>query len=317
MTVTESLLRDEMSTAVLAIDIGGTHIKLGYALGATALDYQRLFSTDELRVGDPIGVLVRMIRTAFEETGVRAHSIVVAVPGFIDSDGDRILHAENVSSLDGIALASELRSRTQCDVLLERDAVLTLIGEIEAGAGRNADHILGVFFGTGIGAAFISGGTPFRGAGWALEVGAMPFRIDQYETDAGPYDQRSSCLEAFASGYALRAIAQRHEVAIEKVFLAIDTGSQVAEELSIFVNYQAIAISIVIATMCPSTVLLGGGVLDMKGYPRAKLFDQIRRYAPHSMSPDLRWCELGWGAVIHGALALHRRASRVQKVLRS
>ncbi|MEJ0002739.1 MAG: ROK family protein [Pararobbsia sp.] len=48
-------------------------------------------------------------------------------------------------------------------VVLERDSNLALLGESLAGAAKDADSVLGIFFGTGIGGSLIIDGVPFRG----------------------------------------------------------------------------------------------------------------------------------------------------------
>jgi allose kinase len=298
---------------VLVIDIGGTHIKFGYSRAGLPDGYRRLFSTDALRDSDPVGALADMIDEVSTDTGMRPSTIVVAVPGFIDTDEDRVLHAANVMSLNGRRLATELGQLTGSTVLLERDAVLMLTGEVLSGAARHADHVLGIFFGTGIGAAFMDDGKPFRGAGWALEIGRTPFFGDSTMPEDAPPD----CLEAYASGRALQRIADRYGVAIDRIFCQPGSNAPLAHELDRFVRYQAIAVGIAVAMVSPCTILLGGGVVNMDGYPREKLRTLVEKYVPAAETrrmTDLRWCEHGWLAVLHGAPAVvaeHRgRSSR-------
>jgi allose kinase len=181
--------------------------------------------------------------------------------------------------------------------------VLTLAGEIVAGVAHGASHVLGVFFGTGVGAAYLHDGRPFRGAGWALEIGSMPFRGDNRRV-AG---LRTDCLEAYASGRALQEIANRHAVQISSLFEAGATHPALATELEEFVRYQAYAVAAATAMLSPQTIVLGGGVLDMLDYPKERLAELIECYAPIAetrRSMDLRWSELGWLSVLHGASAV-------------
>ncbi|SOE74543.1 Sugar kinase of the NBD/HSP70 family, may contain an N-terminal HTH domain [Burkholderia sp. OK233] len=288
---------------VMVIDVGGTNIKFGYSLDGVPQYYRKLFPTDALRVDDPVTALGGMINDVTAETGIKPRTIVVAVPGFIDTDDDHVLYAANVMSLNGRRLGTELGQLVGTAVLLERDAVLMLTGEVLTGAARDADHVLGVFFGTGIGAAFMDDGKPFRGAGWALEIGRTPFLG---EGDI-PDDVRPDCLEAYASGRALQGIADRYGVAIELIFRESGSNAALAQELDRFVRYQAITVGMAVAMVSPATILLGGGVMDMDGYPREKLAEHIERLTPvveTGRSMDLRWCEHGWLAVLHGAPAV-------------
>ena len=293
---------------VLVIDIGGTNIKFGYSLAGRPLAFRKLFSTDALRADDPVQALARMVEVVIAESGVRPQAIVAAVPGFIDTDDDHILHAANIMSLNGRRLGTELGRLVGIPVLLERDAVLALTGEVLAGAAQDKDHVLGIFFGTGIGAAFMDDGKPFRGAGWALEIGLMPF-CGQGQVLEGTCPDR---LETYASGRALQGIAERYRVAIDGIFRADKSNRRLVDELALFVRYQAFAVGVAAAIVSPATIVLGGGVLDMDGFPRDRLRELIVSHSPvagASRAIDLRWCQHGWLAVLHGApsvVAEHR-----------
>ncbi len=54
-------------------------------------------------------------------------------------------------------------------------------------------------------------------------------------------------------------------------------------------------------------ILLGGGVIDMDGYPRDTLTQRVFGALPHAgsiHSIDIRWATLGWQAAIFGAVRL-------------
>jgi len=285
---------------ILVIDIGGTGIKIGYSIEGRPQTFHNIFPTQALRDGDPVTALTAMVETAVAQAGIRPRFIVATVPGFIDTDGDHVLFAGNIPGLNGRALASELSHAVGCAVLLERDAVLLLTGETLAGAAQDREHVLGLFFGTGIGTAFLQNGTPFRGGGWALELGLMPFRGDG-RTLKG---MRTDCLEAYCSGRVLQDIATRFGVDVGGIFGAAESTPLLAEELATFLRYQAFAVGCAVAMVSPQTVVLGGGVLDIDGYPKDRLSRLVEEHAPIAETGrpmDLRWAQLGWTSVLHGA----------------
>jgi predicted NBD/HSP70 family sugar kinase len=285
-----------MST-ILVIDIGGTSIKMGFVVDGEPQEFIRLFSTTELRT-DPIAALERMISTAMAESGIQPAAIVSTVPGFLDAQQNRVLYAANIPELNGLLLASDLARRIGLPVLLERDSVLALMGEYVAGACQGAGSVLGLFFGTGIGGAFLQQGLPFRGSGWALEIGHMPFSGSRKWLRV----ERGECLEAYASGKALERIAEHHQVPIEDVFRA-----ELSNHLRDFVTNQAYAIATAIAILSPETVVLGGGICEMRDFPKAQLVSELEQLFPflHTGRPlDLRWASLGWRSVLYGATKL-------------
>jgi allose kinase len=286
--------------AILVIDMGGTGVKIGCVVEGRPIAYQKVFSTQALRDGDPILALAEMVAAAGSESGVAPAFIVATVPGFIDLDGDRVLSVLNIPRLNGRALASELGARTGCPVVLERDAILLLSGEAVAGAARGAEDVLGMFFGTGVGAAYLSDGVPFRGGGWALELGLMPFRGDGRALPG----MRTDCLEAYCSGRVLQRIADRHGVPIGDLFATFGDTAALADELATFVRYQAFAVGCAVAMVSPRTIVLGGGILEMAGFPHDHLTRLIAEHAPIAetgRTMDLRRAELGWTATLHGA----------------
>ncbi len=287
-------------TTILVVDIGGTTVKVGFSIGGQPHDDVRLFSSDALRGQDPVAALAEMIRGVVTDTERTPDIVVSTVPGFLDTDADRVLCAANIPRLTDRRLASELGARLGVPVVLERDAVLALIGERVAGAGRGADAVLGLFFGTGVGAAFLQDGRPFRGAGWALEIGHMPFRSQGRRVDS----TRADCLEAYVSGRVLQMIADDHAVPIDGVFTAAPANEELSRDLDAFVHDQAWAVGTATSLFSPRTIVLGGGICDMPAFPRRRLAALIEASFPfaHTGRPmDLRWAELGWRSVLHGA----------------
>lgn len=288
-----------MKTA-LVVDIGGTSTKIGFVVNAVPHEYVRLFSTVELRCHEPVAALARMISAAIRESGLKPEAIVSTVPGFLDTKEDRVLYAANIPELNGCLLADALEQLTGLRVVLERDAVLALIGEYVAGVCQGANSVLGLFFGTGIGGAFLQSGLPFRGSGWALEIGHMPFHGNRRWVGS----ERNACLEAYVSGQALQAIAEHHRVPIGDVFTVAALKPDLSDDLREFVRNQAFAVASAVAILSPETVVIGGGICEMPNFPRAELESELEERFPfvHTGRPlDLRWASLGWRSVLYGA----------------
>jgi allose kinase len=177
---------------------------------------------------------------------------------------------------------------------------MLLRGEWAAGAGQGVDHLLGIFFGTGVGAAYLESGVPFRGAGYALEIGHLPFRGDGRSLEG----LRTDCLEAYVSGRVLRDIAERHQVAIAEVFARAQESELLAREVLQFIHDLAMAVGIAVALFSPDAIVLGGGICEMAGFPRDDVAGLIEENAPFQSTGrkmDLRWASLGWEAALHGA----------------
>lgn len=186
-------------------------------------------------------------------------------------------------------------------VLLERDAILLLRGEWARGAGQGAKHLLGLFFGTGVGGAFLEDGKPFRGSGFALEIGSMPFKRLGRSLEG----LRPDCLETYVSGRVLAAIADRHGTAIGDIFIEARQRPALKVELDGFVRDMAMAIAEAVAVLSPDVTVVGGGICAMQGFPRDELRRLTEAIAPVSEMGrllNLRWAELGWMAAEESAV---------------
>jgi allose kinase len=288
---------------ILVVDIGGTSLKFGFSIKGRPHHDIRLFPSDLLRQGDCIDTLAALTHEVIKDAGLAPDVIVSTVPGFIDRDYDRVLFAANLPVLNERRLATEWSQAVHVPVRLERDSILSLMGEGVAGAARGAGSVLGVFFGTGVGAAFLESNRPFRGGGWALEIGQMPFGNGKRKWDTNRLD----CLEAYVSGRVLEIIASAHRVATEEIFEARAAHEMLARDLDSFVEDQATAVVVGVAMFSPELVVLGGGLCAMRGFPRDRLVRLIeeKSHLGHDVCrPEVRWATLGWKSVLYGAQLL-------------
>jgi len=285
----------------LVIDIGGTHIKFAVMAHGVPRILEQHVPASALHHDDPVSALVQLIQHACQLLDVSAgtlDAVVATVPGFLAPDLDRVHFAGNIPQLNGKRLGSELSARLRIPVYLERDAILLLQGEWQAGAGRDAQHLMGVFFGTGVGAAWLDHGRPFRGNGFALEIGHIPFR------GAGTSRHVRDRLEDHVSGRVLEAIAARHCVEISRVFPASADHPALQREIDDFIHDMAVATATAIALFSPQRLVVGGGICHMMGFPHDLFAQQVMALSPlaHTGATlDLRRAELGWQAALHGA----------------
>ena len=312
MTVSmgDELLARDRTLAV--VEIGGTSVKFGFSQAGRPHPFSTVMPTALIRTGDPVATLARLARQASAEAGLVASDMVATVPGFIARDGDTVLYAANVPELNGLRLASGLAMALGVTVLLERDVALQLLGERRAGSVAGEDHVLAVYFGTGIGATYVGDGQVFRGGGWALELGHMPVH-GRGQTLPGLQPDR---LEVYASGRTLIALATRHDIPVDRLFVEASRIPALQAALELVVRDQAFAVATAMAVMSPRVVLLGGGVVEMDGYPRDRLASILADHLPlpAALQPlALRWSTLGWKAAIWGAIEVIEARNPTQR----
>ncbi|MFM1945437.1 MAG: hypothetical protein RI897_4419, partial [Verrucomicrobiota bacterium] len=154
---------------VLAWDIGGTLVKLGWVRGGRLLVRGEL----EVRRGELfVDLLERMVGFS-GELGARAGvvggagvRVGMAFPGIIEPVTGRILSTPEGKFDDAVELdvAGWVKRRTGWDLVVDGDANAALAGEWRHGAAVGVDNVVMMTLGTGIGTAVMMGGRPLRGA---------------------------------------------------------------------------------------------------------------------------------------------------------
>lgn len=302
-----------MFGSLIVIDIGGTWTRVGHVDGAARPGPMARASSDGLRSDDPVAFLVDQVRRHEAEHGVTPDAVVVGVPFTPDPDLEMALSSPNIRELEGVPLRRRLEEALGVPTLLERDINLLTMGEWAQGAAHGAKATFGMFVGTGVGACYLEGGTPFRGAtGSAVELGHVPIRGEGRRCVCGNLD----CLEAYACGHVLNDLAERHGRAVARLFVdADDAPSDLRVALDVFVRDLAFALSTAVDLFQPEVALVGGGVPAMDAFPRdrfATIFrDHLRRPVP-STTVRLAWAELGSAAALHGAVL---RAADLERTL--
>ena len=293
----------EMATLVL--DLGGTHLRVGH-LGSSAGEFA-VYQTETLRQGEPVQVLTETIRDYAKARQLTPSSVIIGVPFTPDKDLQTALSSPNIPNLEGVPLVASLGEALGCGVTLERDINLLLLGEAREGAARGYRDVFGMFVGTGVGACMLMDGLPYRGAtGAAIELGHIPIRGEGRRCVCGNLD----CLEAYACGHTLRALAAEHKLELSSLFLEGAENPVVAKALNEFVRDLAFALATGVNLFHPDLAVVGGGVSAMADFPKEKFEAtfraHLRRPVP-ATSVHFAWASLESEAALYGAQTLLER----------
>ncbi len=200
-----------MSVTYGGIDLGGTKIQaivldaqsgkvLGQARSSTPLE------------GGPQAIVKAMAETlqeAAEDGKVpleRLSAVGVGSPGDVDAQTGTVEHARNLSEWeDAFPLAAALSERVGAKTCVGNDVDVATLAEFELGAGREANSLLGVFWGTGVGGGIVLDGKLWRGRDGAGEIGHMVVKRKGARCPCG----RRGCMEAYAGRKAMEQRARR------------------------------------------------------------------------------------------------------------
>jgi len=217
----------------------------------------------------------------------------IGFPGLIDFANRRVSSTiDKYSDADSLDLLSWWRERTGLEFAIDNDANCYLLGEMMAGAGRDASQDAGrelsatlLMLGTGIGAAAYVDGQIFHGAhGQAGCLGGhVTVNINGRKCVCG----NIGCAEAEASTWALplkfketpghgtSSLAALDEISYKDVWTHSREGDAVAREL---VDHALRTWGATLISHChsydPDIVIIGGGIAK-EGAP---LFDPLQEY---------------------------------------
>ncbi len=200
---------------VLALDIGGTHVRAAAVDAAGHLHSFKKVRAHLSGLSAPsrkaveaqvVNLLAGFLRP-LRKTHPDARTACLGFPGFFHDNGI-LATSPNIPGLRNFNLASRLSERLGMDVLVQNDALLAAIGEFNFGAGQGRQHLLHITLGTGIGGGAVLNGKPWHGeSGMAMEIGHLRVAPPDDPGARACGCGNSGCLEAYASA---RAVAARY-----------------------------------------------------------------------------------------------------------
>lgn len=202
-----------MSHWVVGIDLGGTKIDLGLVNPHDQIVARRRIPTDA--DDGPQAVVERIAQNIVQlakdvPSGEHIAATGICTPGPVDHHNGCILDPPNIQGLHNTPFRQMLSERLNIPVSLEHDAKAAGLGDFYYGAGRDAESMVYIVVGTGVGAAIIADSQLYRGEhNFAGEMGHITMDRDGELCSCGS----RGCVETYMSGPWL---ARRYQRAIER-----------------------------------------------------------------------------------------------------
>lgn len=259
----------------LALDIGGTHLRVLAADGAGPERIHR--ARREGMTPDDLLDCLHALVADWAPSGRRLTAVGVSIAAVVSPDG-RLVASEN-TGWAGLPLGALLAKAFDCPAAVETDAYCAALYEARLGAARGLGSALCVSVGTGVGHAFVLGGAVWRGSAG----GANGFGHLVLERDGPPcYCGHAGCLCQTASGRA-----QAGRPATDAPLLALAQG-----------------IGAAVTLVEPEAVILSGGALAQPWFD----LDRLAALVPRFRYPATRQPRIVLGqepdASLRGALLL-------------
>ncbi len=194
----------------LGMDIGGTKcaVTVCEKNSCSVADKIRFETRSERGWIKVVDELVSSAETLLERNGIRNDDVIacgVSCGGPLDSKRGIIMSPPNLPDWDNVPLADIITNRLAVPCKVQNDADACALAEWQFGAGKGAENMIFLTFGTGMGAGLILNGRLYTGAcGMAGEVGHM--RVD----NDGPVGYgKAGSFEGFCSGGGIASMAKK------------------------------------------------------------------------------------------------------------
>ena len=152
----------------------------------------------------------------------------------------------------------------------------------------------------------------YMGGIYRMQLGHVPLRGEGRIGTGGAVD----CVEAYASGAVLQSLARKYGLPVNQLF-AVSPAGDLNSELDTFLRDQALTIAMAVTLTDPEVVVIGGGVIDMDGYPFNSLIQAVHSCLSPVLGKDrivLTRAALGSAAATWGALSLLTNAEGQMRV---
>lgn len=277
-----------MSKPVIAIDMGGTRIKIGIVQDGILLDSTSIdaYSTNGLRsrlpyIREAVENLLKPQQLSLSDLG----GLGIASPGIVDS------HRKKVLSIDkkfGDAPEIDLEEWSQkmfnLPFFIENDARSALVGEWKYGNAQNHDNAILMTLGTGIGSAAIIEGKLLKGKHFTAGIlgGHSVINYKGNVCNCG----NKGCVETEASTWNLANMRKSEDlpassvVDYEMIFTLAEEGNTKALEIrnQSLQAWSACAVNLIHA-YDPEILVLTGGIMASSSSIIPYLRNYIETYA--------------------------------------
>lgn len=278
----------------IGIDVGGTNVKIALVDDKGKIIYSNSVPTyAKMGYEYTVNNIKQAIKDLMKETNTTPKDIEgigFDFPGQVDCKTGVVKLAPNIPGWVNVPIAQMIEDEFHIPTRIDNDVRCAALGELKFGAGKGCENFICITVGTGIGSGLVINGKVVRGASNAAgELGHIKLQMN-----GGPICGcgDTGCLEAFASGPSIVAMAQDYikggkstkfremaaaeggEITPYMVAKAAEEGDPVAKRIfEIVGEYIGIGLTSVINLLNPEKVIIGGGVAEAGDL----LLDPIRR----------------------------------------
>jgi len=278
----------------IAIDLGGTIIKIGLLKGGLLIDRKEVLARSQSGLQPQLAELEIIIDKLLQNHQIFKEDVMgigFSFPGLVDSLHNTIISTNKkyddgpVTDLEGWA-----RQKWNWPLFAENDARMALLGEWQSGAGKGCNDLAMLTFGTGIGSAVIINGGLLKGKHFQAGNLGGHFVVNHQGTPCTCHGV--GCVEAEASSWRLPSLLKEHpglsssslnkeaDTDFKTLFLHAQNNDQVATEVfEHCISAWSAAIINMIHAFDPEMIILGGGIMKSADIILPPLQEKVHKQA--------------------------------------
>ena len=264
-----------MSKPALAIDLGGTKIKIGLVKGHAVIATTSIDAHSANGLRERLPYIKDAITTLLDQQNISLHDVEglgMSVPGIVDSKQKRILSIDKkFGDAPEIDFEQWCKEAFGLKLSMENDARSALIGEWKFGKAKNYENAVLMTLGTGVGSSAVIEGKLLRGKHFTAGILGGHFIINYKGSQCNCGNK--GCVETEASTWSIAAKARNSKgfsesklsgeatIDFESIFRYAENDLLAKQLRDESLNvWSACAINLIHA-YDPEIVLLTGGIM--------------------------------------------------------
>ena len=255
-----------MKSQFIGIDLGGTNLRTGLMEEGKLLDIKSEHINS--KADDPNEVIDQIIRQIESVITPEVAGIGIGVPSLVDQEKGIVYDVQNIPAWKEVYLSQQIEETFGRKVRLNNDANCFALGEKQYGKGENFNNMVGAVIGTGFGVGIVNRGyllqSLLAGSG---EYGCIPYK--------------DGILEDYCSGSFFKNTYNQTGEELYQKACKNDTRAQ--EIFNEFGRHLGTALKIIIFTLSPELIVLGGSVVKSRYYFEDAMYKELEDF-PYQVS---------------------------------
>lgn len=245
---------------ILGIDLGGTNARVGLIDKNSLVRVESMSITKDGSTNEVINEIFSLIEK-FSTSDIIG--IGIGAPSVVDIERGIIYNVQNIPSWKEVHIKEIMEKRFRIPVYINNDANCFAVGEKYFGKGKKYKNIVGLILGTGLGAGILINDKLYTGKNCgAGEFGSIPYLTKTYEY--------------YCSG---QFFINEHNITGENLFKKAEEGDNKAIKIfSEFGTNIGEAIKLIMYSIDPEIIILGGSVIKSYNYFKEEMFKSINSF---------------------------------------